>query len=41
MATRVQSLVDSQQQLLANVSHELRSPLTRLQLAVAFIGWGC
>ncbi|HAQ49181.1 MAG: ATP-binding protein [Glaciecola sp.] len=37
MATRVQSLVDSQQQLLANVSHELRSPLTRLQLAVALL----
>jgi two-component system sensor histidine kinase CpxA len=37
MAARVQSLVDSQQQLLANVSHELRSPLTRLQLAVALL----
>ena len=29
--------MDSQQQLLANVSHELRSPLTRLQLAVALL----
>lgn len=37
MAARVQSLVNSQQQLLANVSHELRSPLTRLQLAVALL----
>lgn len=37
MADRVQLLVTSQQQLLANVSHELRSPLTRLQLAVALL----
>ena len=34
MAERVEELVGSQRQLLANVSHELRSPLARLSLAV-------
>ncbi len=34
MAGRIQTLVDSQRQLLRDVSHELRSPLTRLNLAV-------
>ncbi len=34
MADRIQSLVDSQRRLLADLSHELRSPLTRLGLAV-------
>src|SRR5262249_32126411 len=34
MAERVEELVRSQRQLLANVSHELRSPLARLSLAV-------
>jgi two-component system sensor histidine kinase CpxA len=34
MAARIQSLVEAQRRLLADVSHELRSPLTRLNLAV-------
>jgi two-component system sensor histidine kinase CpxA len=34
MATRTQSLVDGQQRLLADISHELRSPLARLSLAL-------
>ena len=37
MADRVQALVSSQQQLLRDVSHELRSPLARLQAAVGLI----
>jgi two-component system sensor histidine kinase CpxA len=37
MADRVQALVGSQQQLLRDVSHELRSPLARLQTAVGLI----
>ena len=35
MAERVESLLESKQQLLRDVSHELRSPLTRLQLALS------
>lgn len=34
MARRTQSLVSGQQQLLADISHELRSPLARLSLAL-------
>jgi signal transduction histidine kinase len=34
MATRVEQLVTAQQQLLADISHELRSPLARLSLAL-------
>lgn len=34
MATRIQVLVDAQRTLLHDVSHELRSPLARLQVAV-------
>lgn len=34
MAGRVQSLVEAQNQLLRDVSHELRSPLARLQVAL-------
>ncbi|WP_437880403.1 ATP-binding protein [Pseudomonas sp. LRF_L74] len=34
MAERVEALVQSHERLLRDVSHELRSPLTRLQLAV-------
>lgn len=37
MADRVQALVGSQQQLLRDVSHELRSPLARLQVAVGLL----
>ncbi|WP_370294020.1 sensor histidine kinase [Thalassolituus sp.] len=35
MAASLQSLLHSHQQLLRDVSHELRSPLTRLQIALA------
>jgi two-component system OmpR family sensor kinase len=34
MATRLQSLVGAQTQLLHDVSHELRSPVTRMRLAI-------
>lgn len=34
MAERVRTLLETKQQLLRDVSHELRSPLTRLQLAL-------
>ncbi|MFO1267295.1 MAG: ATP-binding protein [Rubrivivax sp.] len=36
-AARVEALVRSHQSLLANASHELRSPLTRLKMALAMI----
>lgn len=35
MAERVRNLLETKQQLLRDVSHELRSPLARLQLAVS------
>ncbi len=35
MAERVQSLLEAKERLLRDVSHELRSPLTRLQLALS------
>ncbi|MGC8519375.1 MAG: sensor histidine kinase [Steroidobacteraceae bacterium] len=35
MTGRLQGLLESKQQLLRDVSHELRSPLTRLQLALS------
>jgi len=35
MADQVQTLLDSQQQLLRDISHELRSPLARLRLGMA------
>jgi two-component system sensor histidine kinase CpxA len=34
MAERIQTLMDSQQRLLHDISHELRSPLTRLNIAL-------
>jgi two-component system OmpR family sensor kinase len=37
MAERVERLVRGQKELLANVSHELRSPLTRLRMALALL----
>jgi signal transduction histidine kinase len=37
MAERVEGLVRGQKELLANVSHELRSPLTRLRVALALL----
>ncbi len=37
MANRIESLISAQQRLLSNVSHELRSPLTRLQVAMGIV----
>ena len=37
-AARIESLVKANQSLLANASHELRSPLTRLKMALAMLG---
>jgi signal transduction histidine kinase len=37
MAERVERLVRGQKELLANVSHELRSPLARLRMALALL----
>lgn len=37
MAERVQRLVRGEQELLANVSHELRSPLARVRMALALL----
>lgn len=36
-ATRIESLVNQQRDMLANASHELRSPLTRLRMALELI----
>ena len=40
MAERVERLVRGQKELLANVSHELRSPLTRIRMALALLPAG-
>jgi len=37
-AERIETLVQSHKRLLANASHELRSPLARLKMAVAMLG---
>jgi len=37
MAGRIEDLVNNQRQLLRDVSHELRSPLSRLQVALALV----
>jgi two-component system sensor histidine kinase CpxA len=37
MAERIETLVTSQQDLLANISHELRSPLARLNVALGLL----
>ena len=37
MAEKIQSLVDSQRRLLGDISHELRSPLARLQAAIGLV----
>lgn len=37
MASRLKSLMDSQRRLLHDVSHELRSPLARLQAAIGLV----
>ncbi len=39
-ATRIEQLVSSHRSLLANASHELRSPLARLRMALAIRGEG-
>ena len=41
MAERIQSLLRSQQRLLGDISHELRSPLQRVGLAAALAREGC
>lgn len=40
MAARIESLVKAEQRLIADVSHELRSPLTRLSLALGLLRRG-
>lgn len=37
-ATRIEALVQSQKSLLANASHELRSPLARIRMGLEFMG---
>jgi two-component system sensor histidine kinase CpxA len=37
MAERIGSLISTQQRLLSDISHELRSPLARLQLALSLV----
>ena len=37
MAERIQTMVDAQRRLLSDISHELRSPLARLNVALALI----
>ena len=37
MASRIESLIKAQQRLIADVSHELRSPITRLRLALGLM----
>jgi two-component system, OmpR family, sensor kinase len=37
-AARVQALVESQKSLLANASHELRSPLARIRMGIEMLG---
>lgn len=37
MAGRIESLVEAQQRLLRDISHELRSPLTRLRVALELV----
>jgi two-component system sensor histidine kinase CpxA len=37
MAARIESLMRAQQRMIADVSHELRSPLTRLSLALGLV----
>ncbi len=39
-ASRIEQLVDSQRRVLASASHELRSPLARLRLALELLGEG-
>lgn len=41
MSTKIRATLDSQQQLLHDVSHELRAPLARLQASVALVEKQC
>ncbi|WP_428239657.1 ATP-binding protein [Gynuella sp.] len=41
MASRLENLVYAQQRLLSNVSHELRSPITRIQVALGIAHQKC
>ena len=40
MADRIETLLNSERRLLQDISHELRSPLTRLLMAVKLVGTG-
>jgi two-component system sensor histidine kinase CpxA len=40
MAARIEALINGHKQLLANVSHELRSPLSRLLVALSLVNQG-
>lgn len=41
MATSIDNLISNQQTLLSSISHELKTPLTRLQLATALVRHQC
>ena len=41
MATSIDQLISNQQTLLSSISHELKTPLTRLQLATALVRHEC
>ncbi len=41
MAISIDNLISNQQRLLSSISHELKTPLTRLQLATAFVHRQC
>ena len=40
MTTRIREMIRSKEQLLSDVSHELRSPLTRIKVALEFVPEG-
>jgi two-component system sensor histidine kinase CpxA len=40
MAARIEALINGHKQLMANVSHELRSPLSRLLVALSLVNQG-
>lgn len=41
MAISIDNLISNQQRLLSSISHELKTPLTRLQLATALVRRQC
>ena len=41
MAASIEHLISNQQTLLSSISHELKTPLTRLQLATALVRYEC